>query len=105
MEILKELIGLKSKVIKLRELNYEIIRNDNDCFNQTEVSERIKETNYFDDYDYIMGDIAYEKVRLKGYYDSKNKKKNKINDYSTIDDYIKNYCQQGSNIFILKKIK
>ena len=51
MEILKELIGLKSKVIKLREINYEIIRNDNDCFNQAEVSERIKETNYFDDYE------------------------------------------------------
>ena len=40
-------------------------------------------------YDYIFGDYAYDKVRLKGYYDSKNKKKNKINDYSTIDDYIK----------------
>lgn len=96
---------MKSKNIKLRDLDYEIIRNDNDCFNQSEVEDRVRETDYFDDFDYIMGDIAYEKVRLKGYYDSKNKKKNKINDFSTIDDYIKNYCQQGSNIFILKKIK
>ena len=96
---------MKNKIIKLRDNNYEIIRNDNECFNQNEVNERVKETDYFDEFDYIMGDIAYEKVRLKGYYDSKNKKKNKINDYSTIDNYIKNYCQKGSNIFILKKIK
>ncbi len=91
------------KNVEINGHQYEIVRNDDDCFDYDVVVERA--TDYFDDYDYIFGDIAYEKVRLKGYYDSKNKKKNKINDYSTIDDYIKNYCQQGSNIFILKKIK
>ena len=93
-----------NKTIKLRDKEYEIIRNDDDCFDEEIVNERIKDTDYFDNYDYIMGDFAYGKVRLKGYYDEKNKKKSKINDIKYVDDYINNYCQSGSKIFIVKKV-
>ena len=72
------------KNIELNNKKYEIVRNDNDCFNYEEVKEKI--TDYFDEYDYIFGDYAYGKVRLKGYYDSKNKKANKINDIKTLDE-------------------
>ncbi len=91
------------KNIELNNKKYELIRNDSDCFNYEEVKE--KATDYFDDYDYIFGDYAYGKIRLKGYYESKNKKANKINDIKTLDDYIKNYCCYGSKTFLLKKIK
>ena len=33
------------------------------------------------------------------------KKRTKINDIETVDDYIKNYCQYGSKIFLLKKLQ
>ena len=89
--------------IELNNNKYELIRNDDDCFNIDEVIERI--TDYFDPYDYIFGDYAYGKVRLKGYYESSNKKSTKINDIKYIDDYIKNYCCFGSKTFLLKKIK
>ncbi|MCI8461285.1 MAG: YutD family protein [Bacilli bacterium] len=91
------------KKIEINGTNYEIVRNDNDCFNMEEISEKL--TDYFDDYDYIFGDYAYEKVRLKGYYDSNNKKVKKINDIKYMDDYIENYCSFGAKIFLLKKIK
>ena len=45
-------------------------------------------TDYFEPYDYIFGDYAYEKVRLKGFYESNNKNANKINDIKSLDDYI-----------------
>lgn len=96
---------MKDKKVIINNIEYKIIRNDEDCFDQDVVQERIKETDYFDKYDYIMGDYAYEKVRLKGYYDSKNKNANKINDIKTMDDYIKNYCQTGARIFVLEKLK
>lgn len=91
------------KKIEINKVSYEIVRNDSDCLKKEELEERI--TDYFDDYDYIFGDYAYDKVRLKGYYDSKNKKAKKINDIKYMDDYIKNYCSFGSKIFLLKKIK
>ena len=91
------------KSIEINGKRYEIIRNDDGCFDYDTISEKV--TDYFDDYDYIFGDIAYEKVRLKGYYDSKNKKVKKINDIKFLDDYIKNYCSYGAKVFLLKKIK
>ena len=80
-----------------------MVRNDGDCFDLDVVSEKM--TDYFDDYDYVFGDIAYEKVRLKGYYDSKNKNAKPINDIKFLDNYIKDYCSYGSKVFLLKKIK
>lgn len=69
--------------------------------------EAIKElwTDYFDDYDYILGDWSYGKIRLKGYCTKKNKKYKKINDYDQIEDYIKNNCAYDCSYFILKKIE
>lgn len=91
------------KKIEINNVTYEIVRNDNDCINQEELSEKI--TDYFDNYDYIVGDFAYDKVRLKGFNDSNNKKVNEINNIKNVDDYIKEYCSYGARIFILKKIK
>ena len=91
------------KKIVINDIEYEIIRNDKDCINKKELEEKI--TDYFDEYDYIMGDFAYDKVRLKGYYNSDNKMAKRINDIKYLDDYIENYCSYGARIFLLKKIK
>ena len=91
------------KKIIINDIEYEIVRNDSDCINKEELSEKI--TDYFDDFDYIFGDYAYEKVRLKGYYDSNNKKVSKINDIKYLDNYIKDYCSYGAKTFLIKKIK
>lgn len=89
--------------IEVNGINYEVIRNDNDCLKKEELVEKI--TDYFDDFDIIFGDYAYEKVRLKGFYKSDNKKVKDINDIKNLDEYIKNYCSFGSKVFLLKKIK
>ena len=91
------------KSIEINGKKYELVRNDGDCFDLDVVSEKM--TDYFDDDDYVFGDIAYEKVRLKGYYDSKNKNAKPINDIKFLDNYIKDYCSYGSKVFLLKKIK
>ena len=62
-------------------------------------------TDYFEPYDYIFGDYAYDKLRLKGYYNSNNRNRNSINDIKDLDDYIKNYCAYGCHYFLLKKNK
>ena len=82
---------------------YEIIREDDKCVNREELLEKM--TDYFEPYDYILGDYAYEKLRLKGYYEEKSKKATEINNIKNVDNYIKNYCSYGAKIFLLKKIK
>ena len=91
------------KTIEINGIKYEIVRNDNDCVDKELLSEKI--TDYFDNYDYIFGDYSYEKVRLKGFYESKNKKANKINDIKILDDYIKEFCSYGAKVFLIKKVK
>ena len=91
------------KNVEINHHTYEIVRNDEDCFDYDLVVE--KTTDYFDDYDYIFGDFAYEKVRLKGFYDSKNKKAKRINDIKYLEEYIRDFCSYGCKVFLLKKIK
>jgi len=89
-------------MIKLFTNTYQLIRDD-DCFQFEEVEE--KATDYFEPYDYIFGDYAYGKLRLKGFYDKDNKKANSINSIENLDTYIKEYCAYGSKTFLLKKQK
>lgn len=81
---------------------YEVIKNYNDGLNVQDLEGKI--TDYYDEFDYILGDYAYNKVRLKGFNNKNNKNYKDINDYDKIDDYIKNYCAYGCKYFILKRI-
>ncbi len=91
------------KKIKLENTEYELIKNYKNAYNEEEVKESY--TDYFTPYDYIVGDIAYNSLRLKGFYDSLNKKANKINNYKNLDTYLKENCANDCKYFILKKIK
>ena len=91
------------KTISINNIKYEIIKDEGDCINAEELAEKI--TDYFDAYDYIFGDYAYEKVRLKGYNDSSNKKANKINNFDNLEEYLKDNCAVDCRYFILKRSK
>ena len=43
--------GISMKKIEINGIEYEIIRNDNDCIDKDVLSEKI--TDYFNDFDYI----------------------------------------------------
>ena len=90
------------KEIILENNKYLVIENKNDCLNQDELKDLY--TDYFYDYDYILGDYAYNKLRLKGFCDKTNKKFNNINDINTKDNYLKNLCAYECNYFLIKKI-
>ena len=89
--------------IKIRNNDYNLIENYRDCFDQSEITEKLSDVDYFDDYDYILGDYAYDKLRLKGFYKKDNKNQKNINNYENIKEYIENYCSYGCKYFILEK--
>ena len=91
------------KEIQLENNKYEVLENQNDCLDITELTE--KYTDYFENYDYILGDYAYNKLRLKGFCDKSNKLFNNINDISIKDKYLKELCAYRCNYFLIKKVK
>ena len=91
------------KKIKVENYEYELIEEYKEGFNESEFKE--KYTEYFYDFDYILGDYSYNKLRLKGFCDKNNKRYNKINDISIKDEYLKTVCAYDCKYFVLKKVK
>ena len=90
------------KTIEINGKKYEIIEDVKGALDVEALTD--KATDYFDEFDYIVGDWAYGKLRLKGFNDKSNKNYNKINAYENVGSYIENYCAYGCKYFIVKKV-
>lgn len=93
---------MKNKKVKVEEIEFEIIKNERDGFNEQDFTDRY--TSYFNDFDYVVGDYAYGKLRLKGFYENSNEKVSEINNIKNVDKYIKENCAFGCKYYIAKKI-
>ena len=59
------------KIVEVEGKKYKLIKDYRDGFDEEMFKE--KYTSFFEEYDYIVGDIAYSKLRLKGFNDKDNK--------------------------------
>lgn len=88
--------------MQINNKEYEVVKNENEGFIESEVANKV--TDYFYDFDYIVGDWAYGKLRLKGFFNEKNKNVKNFNNIENVDKYILEKCAYGCKYFILKKI-
>jgi len=88
--------------ITIEDKEYEVIENIRDGLDVEEVKKRY--TDFFDLYDYILGDWAYNKMRLKGFYESNNKNVKDLNNIKNYKTYIKENCAFNCKYFLLKKV-
>ncbi len=87
--------------MRIFDREYKMIENYNEAFNEEEFLSKC--TDYFDGFDFIVGDISYGKLRLKGFNKKDNKSFNSINDSNRIKQYIKENCAYGCKYFILER--
>ena len=90
------------KFIEVENNKYELINNYKDGFDLNEFTSHY--TDFFSDYDYIVGDIAYGKLRLKGFYEETNKKAKNINNYKYLAKYLTDNCAVDCKYFVLKRV-
>ncbi len=91
------------EIIEINNRKYQVLQNHKDALNISELSEKL--TDYFDDFDYIVGDIAYNKLRLKGFNSKTNKNFKDLNDVDKVEEYIENNCAYGCKWFMISEIK
>ena len=91
------------KSIVLNDIKYDVVKDYRDGYEEEAVIERA--TDYFNDFDYIFGDWAYGKLRLKGFYKNDNENVKDMNNIDKLDDYINNSCAYGCKYFLLEKKK
>lgn len=89
------------KEVLINNIKYKIIKDEKNGFNLEETTSKL--TDYFYNYDYVVGDWAYGKLRLKGFNKKNNKNFNVINDYNKVDKYINENCAYGCKYFIIEK--
>ena len=90
-------------MIKINNKTYRLVEEYKNAFDLEVVKEKL--TDYFDDFDYIVGDWAYGKLRLKGFCKKENKRYRPINYFTKKQDYLKNYCAPEAPYFVLEYMK
>ncbi len=90
-------------IVEIDNNKFEIIKDYREGFVKEEFVSRY--TDYFDIYDYVVGDWAYGKLRLKGFYDDQNENSSKINKISDLDKYLEENCAYGCKYFVAKRLK
>ncbi len=83
-------------VIKTKKGFFEVLKNVRDALNIEKFEEAYLE-EYYDAYDYIVGDIASDILRLKGF------KKND-GSYKKIPDYLSESCVYKCAFYILRRL-
>lgn len=93
---------LDSTRLVIDEREYEIVKDYREAFDKEKLGERF--SDILGKYDYIVADWGFEQLRLKGFYEDKNKKAPLEQRISTLEDYLYEYCNFGCAYFVLKRI-
>ncbi len=88
--------------IVINSKKYKVIKDEGKSTSELNLNEIV--TDYYDNFDYIVGDWAYGKVRLKGFYNKNHKFVKNHNNIENVDNYITNSCAYGCKHFILEKL-
>lgn len=83
-------------------MHFELIEEHRDAFDLEQFEDKYNEV--LNKYDYIVGDIGYDKLRLAGFFRDDKKKTEIDKKFSAIEDYLFEYCNFGCAYFVLRKL-
>ena len=100
MENVVKFIMVTFMIIETKFGNFELLKNERDAFDIAKFESKYF-PEYFDKYVYLVGDIADDILRLKGFsLDSKSN-----NYFHYIPEYITESCAYNCKYYVLKRIK
>lgn len=87
--------------LMIKHIPYELVENYRDAFDEEEMNKRFN--SLLEKYDFIVGDVSDEKVRLKGFYRNDYKKAPDELRIESLEDYLLEYCNFGCAYYVLKR--
>ncbi|MFX3625701.1 MAG: YutD family protein [Ectobacillus sp.] len=91
------------KSVFVHNINYEVVQEYRDGFNEEAFKARYSEI--LNKYDYIVGDWGYSQLRLRGFFDDSNQRATYDTRISTLSEYLYEFCNFGCAYFVVKKVK
>lgn len=101
IEVRKDIHQIDDEHIQIRNQVYQIVSNYREGFKLEAFEQRYQD--YFDKFDFIVGDWGYEQLRLRGFYQVNQRKVPRDQTINFLDDYLKEYCNFGCQYFVIAK--
>src|SRR5690625_2463685 len=99
----KDIVRIDSERFTFSNVEYKLIENHKEAFDLEMMENRY--TDYLLKYDYIVGDISYEKLRLRGFYEDYRKGVPIDMKISNLEDYLVEYCSFGCQYFVFEPVE
>lgn len=82
---------------------YELLVNFHEGFDLEKLEERF--SDILTKYDYIVGDMGFDQLRLHGFYKNGSKKGLPSQNITRLQDYLFEYCNFGCPYFVLRNLE
>lgn len=94
---------IDSDHIAIKGDKYKIVKDYREALDLELLEERY--SDFLEKYDYIVGDMSYGKLRLRGFYQDDVKKIPIDMRISYLEDYLLEYCSFGCAYFVLENLE
>lgn len=98
-----DVVIINGEFVIINDHKYRILANFRDALDEQLLMKKFDP--YLEKYDFIVGDVSSEKLRLKGFYRSSSDKINLDKRFDFVDDYLAEYLNPGVAYFILESLE
>lgn len=95
------IIKVDDQFFSIEGSSYQLQKNYQNAFDLAQFKERY--TELFEKFDYIVGDLGYDQLRLRGFYYDDTKGVPLDMRISSLEDYLLEYCNFGCAYFVLER--
>ncbi|MGJ9384098.1 hypothetical protein CR203_20555 [Salipaludibacillus neizhouensis] len=89
-------------MVEIQGNTYEVVEEFREGWSEEDFKARFSDV--LNKYDYIVGDWGYEQLRLKGFFEEKNRKSSVDAKIGFLPEYLYEYCNFGCAYFVVKKV-
>ncbi|MDR1522322.1 MAG: YutD family protein [Streptococcaceae bacterium] len=99
----KHIKKLDDRKFKIDLLEYRLVYNYRNAFSAEKLAGRFSDVLMR--YDYVVGDLGYDQLRLRGFFRSNNTKVFTDQKINTLVDYLYEFCNFGCAFFVLERLE